>query len=97
MGATKKNVSLPLLIFSLYQNFTIQTQTWSQVVGSTLPYHSPLENLPKTPKMPISEDFLCFHNRWSGAQTIRFLSLQPISKFVKHIKYVNFATKANPL
>ena len=71
MGATQKKVSLPLLIFSLYQNFTIQTEKngprWWEV-----PYHSPLENLPETLKMPISEEFLCFHNRWSGAQTIRF-------------------------
>ena len=46
-------------------------------MGSTLP-------TPETP-MPISADFQHFHNRWCGAQNIRFVSLQLNSKVVKQI------------
>ena len=65
--------------------------------GGKYPTTSALKICPKPQKCPFRKIFYVFIIAGLEPKLFVFLSLQPISKFVKHIKYVNFATKANPL
>ena len=71
MGGRKKRDVPPPPRCSYNYNFEGATKknghcTWKR------PYHPPLKIGPGTPKAPIWNDFLHFHNCWSGAQTIFF-------------------------
>ena len=79
MGGRKKRDVPPPPRCSYNYNFEGATKknghcTWKR------PYHPPLKIGPGTPKAPIWNDFLHFHNCWSGAQTIRFYTFNPTAK-----------------